>query len=457
VNRLLLVDDDPFALETLSEALGRAGYQVTASPDGREALGQLEEEGFDGLIVSRELTPLSGVALLGRAREIRPGLAAVVTSTDASVDGAVESMRAGAADYLSKPFHVDELVQAVGRCLARAADAPASPAGAQDGALRALTPALLQFEELIGRNPRMQRVYELIRTVAPAQSTVLITGESGTGKERVAAAIHRRSPRATRELVRVNCSAFAEGVLESELFGHVQGAFTGAVRTRMGLFRKADGGTLFLDEVGDLPSATQVKLLRVIQEREVQPVGGDQPMAVDVRIVAATNRNLSDEVRRGAFREDLFFRLNVIPIHLPALRERPDDIPHLAQHFVERFARECGKVVRGFTDRALGAMERYPWPGNVRELENAVERAVVLASDEIIDAHDLPPELRGTRSSLDGTFQLNTVRLSEVEEIVIRRVLTRTGWNIKRSAETLGITRATLYSKIKKFGLAVAR
>ncbi len=314
-----------------------------------------------------------------------------------------------------------------------------------------------QFEELIGRNPRMQRVYALIRTVAPASSTVLVTGESGTGKERVAEAIHRESPRRAGPLVRVNCSAFAEGVLESELFGHEQGAFTGAVRGRAGVFRKADRGTLFLDEIGDLPQATQVKLLRAIQEREVQPVGGDAALPVDVRLIAATNRELATEVKAGRFREDLFFRLNVIPIHLPALRERPDDIPPLAAHFLAKFAAQAGRTLAGFSDRAIAAMERYAWPGNVRELENAIERAVVLAQSAVIDLSDLPPEVRGGQAGADGTYQVNTVRLSEVEEIIIRRVLARTGWNIKRSAEMLGITRATLYSKIRKFGLAALR
>lgn len=257
--------------------------------------------------------------------------------------------------------------------------------------------------------------------------------------------------------MRVNCSAFSEGVLESELFGHEQGAFTGAVRSRAGVFRKADHGTLFLDEVADLPSATQVKLLRAVQEREVQPVGGDVPVPVDVRLIVATNRDLASEVRAGRFREDLYFRLNVIPIHLPPLRERMDDIAHLAQHFLGVFAQQCGKSVRGFTDRAMRLMERHPWPGNVRELENAVERAVVLALGDVIDVQDLPPELRGGGHTLDGAFQINTVKLAEVEELVIRRVLSRTNWNIKRSAQLLGITRATLYSKIRKFGLVMAR
>ena len=332
-----------------------------------------------------------------------------------------------------------------------------STAGTEGPALRTGSSQPAEFEELIGRNPRMLRVYNLIRTVAPASSTVLVTGESGTGKERVAEAIHRRSPRRGGPLIRVNCSAFAEGVLESELFGHEQGAFTGAVRGRVGVFRKADRGTLFLDEVGDLPQSTQVKLLRAIQEREVQPVGGDAAVPVDVRLVAATNRDLSAEVKAGRFREDLFFRLNVIPIHLPALRERPDDIPSLAFHFLAKFAVQSGKAVAGFTDRAIAAMERYGWPGNVRELENAIERAVVLAQTEVIDVADLPPEVRGGPGSADGTYQVNTVCLSEVEEIIIRRVLAKTGWNIKRSAEMLGITRATLYSKIRKFGLAAVR
>ncbi len=456
VARLLLVDDDPFALETLSDALGHAGYEVDVVSRASEALARLETSGYDLLITGYELEDLGGMELLDQVQQLHPGMPSMIITAMASRESAVAAMRAGALDYLAKPFHVEEFVGAVQAVLERvrrrAADEQAGEGAAATGSG---SPG--EFEQLIGRNPRMQRVYSLIRTVAPAGSTVLITGESGTGKERVAAAIHNRSPRSSGPFVRVNCSAFAEGVLESELFGHEQGAFTGAVKRRAGVFRKAHSGTLFLDEIGDLPTATQVKLLRVIQEREVQPVGGDTAVPVDVRLVAATNRDLSREVKEGRFREDLYFRLNVIPIHLPALRERPDDIPHLAQHFLQAFGKRCGKTVRGFTDRAVSAMERYNWPGNVRELENAIERAVVLATEEVIDLHDLPPEVKGTAGSVEGTFQLNTVRLSEVEEIVIRRVLTRTGWNIKRSAETLGITRATLYSKIRKFGLAAAR
>ncbi len=449
--RLLLVDDDPFALEALSGALAKAGYEADAVPDGPAALRLLGENPYDLLIAAARMQPMDGLALLDRVQDVQPGLAALLVTDRASLDGAVQAMRAGALDYLAKPFHVDELARAVDRALVRRRRLGEGAEERESARIEA--DATGEFEELIGRNPRMQRVYSLIRTVAPASSTVLITGESGTGKERVASAIHRRSPRRGGPFIRVNCTAFAEGVLESELFGHEQGAFTGAVKQRAGVFRKADRGTLFLDEIADLPAATQVKLLRVIQEREVQPVGGDVPLPVDVRLIAATNRDLAGEVKGGRFREDLFFRLNVIPIHLPSLRERPDDIPHLAEHFLRRFAGECGKEVRGFTERALAQMERYAWPGNVRELENAVERAVVLASDHVIDLGDLPLEVRGSGPSVDGAFQVNTVRLSEVEEIVIRRVLTRTGWNIKRSAQLLGITRATLYSKIRKFGL----
>jgi two-component system, NtrC family, response regulator HydG len=458
--RLLLVDDDPFALETLSSALERSGYHADAVPDGAAALRLLSENVYDLLVADMRMEPMNGTTLLAKARETVPGLPALIVTDTASLDGAVQAMRAGALDYIAKPFRVDEIARAIDRALTRAYRG--TSAGDDGGTENAAVAALMseqpaEFEDLIGRNPRMQRVYNLIRTVAPASSTVLITGESGTGKERVAAAIHHRSPRRSNAFVRVNCSAFAEGVLESELFGHEHGAFTGAIRARAGVFRKADGGTLFLDEISDLPSATQVKLLRVIQEREVQPVGGDVPLPVDVRLVAATNRELQAEVKSGRFREDLFFRLNVIPIQLPALRERADDIPHLASHFLKRFAKECGKDVRAFTDRSLAQMERYAWPGNVRELENAVERAVVLALEKVIDLQDLPPEVRGSGPTIDGGFQVNTVRLAEVEEIVIRRVLTRTNWNVKKSAQMLGITRATLYSKIRKFGLVAAR
>jgi two-component system response regulator HydG len=460
--RLLLIDEDPFALESLSEALERAGHETTVVPDVGQALSRLESERFDVIVVEVGLGEQGPEELVEALRLRAPDAAVIATTDQASLDGAVSALRSGVMDYVAKPFHVADMLRAVERAVARAQArrSEAGNGGDQDGDARvreARSAGPYEFEELVGRNPRMQRVYSLIQTVAPAGSTVLVTGESGTGKERVAAAIHRRSSRRNGPFVRVNCSAFAEGVLESELFGHEQGAFTGAHRARAGVFRRADGGSLFLDEVADLPQATQVKLLRVIQEREVQPVGGDNAVPVDVRLIAATNRDLAEEVRRGTFREDLYFRLNVIPIHIPGLRERPDDIPHLVDHFLAGFAEKTGKPVRGFTERALSALERYSWPGNVRELENAVERAVVLASEPVIDVQDLPPEVRGVGTSFDGAFQVNTVKLAEVEEIVIRRVLTKNGWNIKRSAEMLGITRATLYSKIRKFGLVAAR
>lgn len=469
--RLLLIDQDPIALKTLSNAAELAGHETVVAPDEQAGLEQLEAGAFDLIIadtgVGREGDP---EALMAEIRRRAPGVPVIATAQEASMDGAVRALRGGASDYIAKPLREDEVSKALDRAAAgsrrtepsnegagesAAPDQDAEPTSSRVHQAGACGP--YEFEDLVGRNPRMQRVYNLIQTVAPAGSTVLVTGESGTGKERVAAAIHRRSSRGDGPFVRVNCSAFAEGVLESELFGHEQGAFTGAHRARSGVFRRADGGSLFLDEVADLPHATQVKLLRVIQEREVQPVGGDRAVPVDVRMIAATNRDLAEEVRKGNFREDLYFRLNVIPIHIPALRERPDDIPHLVDHFLRNFADRTAKTVRGFTDRAMSALERYGWPGNVRELENAVERAVVLAHGEIIDVQDLPAEVRGVGTSLEGTFEINTVKLAEVEEIVIRRVLTKNAWNIKRSAEMLGITRATLYSKIRKLGLAAAR
>jgi two-component system response regulator HydG len=453
VARILLVEKDDFSADALAEALGRAGHDVATSVGSSRALDLLEKGSWDLLVAGIEGGTMSATELVEHSQEIEDAPPALVLSEDTSLEAAVTAMRAGALDYLVRPFHVNDVVEAAARALERGRARDTQP---DDSAL----PRARDFDGLVGRNPRMQRVYDLVRTVSGAESAVLLTGESGTGKESVAHAIHRRSPRAEGPFVAVSCTAFVEGMLESELFGHEAGAFSGAQKERAGAFRRAEGGTLFLDEIGDLPLSTQVRLLRVIQQREVQPIGSDRGVAVDVRLVAATHHDLAELVREGKFREDLFFRLNVIPIQVPALRERPDDIPHLAQHFLERFAARSARSTRpprGFTERAVTAMERYPWPGNVRELENAVERAVVLASEDVIDLHDLPTELRGSGGSIDGSYQLNTLRLSEVEEIVVRRVLTKTGWNIKRSAETLGITRATLYSKIRKYGMAVAR
>ncbi|GAB4225244.1 MAG: sigma-54-dependent response regulator transcription factor ZraR [Acidobacteriota bacterium] len=445
--RVLLVDEDPFVVETLGDALERAGHEVVRASGAGEALARFDGEAIAAVVAGLDGDGLDTRALLDDLRAREPGLRALVFGRRAD-EGTVGG---NGTAVLARPFHVEDLVGVLERTLALEGGSETDGAGA------GTAPAACDGT-LLGHNPKIRALKELIETVGPATSAVLITGESGTGKGRVARAIHDAGPRAGAPFVRFDCSAFEDGLLEAELFGAEQGAVPGLARARRGAFRRADGGTLYLADVDALPAPTQMRLLRVVQERSVTPLGSDVAVPVDVRVVSGVDGDLAAAVEAGRFREDLFFRLGVIPIAVPALRERPDDIPELAEHLLRVHAAACGKdALEGFTPRAMRALERYAWPGNVRELENAVERAVVLARGSEVDLEDLPPELRARRVELDETYQLNTVRLAEVEEIVVRRVLTRTGWNIKRSAEILGITRATLYSKIRKFGLVAAR
>ena len=432
-------------IETLTEALEKAGHKVVSASGTAEALAHLDGQGFGAVIAGHDGGGAGVTELIAGVRALQPGVPALLFG--AGLDGTLPANGTAPTAVIARPFHVESLVAAVERALGPEQDggSGAGDGGTSDGAL-------------LGRNPKIRAMKELIAAVAPAMSTVLIRGESGTGKERVARAIHRAGPRSAGPFVRFDCSAFDDGLLEAELFGAEKGALPAITRGRRGAMRRADGGTLYLADVGTLPAPTQMRLLRAIQERAVTPLGAEDALPVDVRVVAGTAVDLAAEVEAGRFREDLFFRLNVIPLEIPALRDRPDDIPELAGHLLGRYAAACGKSgLTGFTASALRAMERYAWPGNVRELENAIERAVVLARGPEVDVPDLPPELRARRVEIDESYQLSTVRLAEVEEIVVRRVLTRTGWNIKRSAEILGITRATLYSKIRKFGLAATR
>ena len=462
--RVLLVDDDPSALEALASALADAGYTAEAASDGPAALRLVGQKRFDLLIADADLASMDGPTLVARSRELSPQLPALLVTEDGAPDDALLALRAGAFGAIPRSSSAADFSRTVGRALEGRGEPSSERAPAGEPAPAAPEPrdeareeTLDEFDELVGPNPRMQRVLSLVRTVAPAHSSVLLDGEPGTGKARAAAAIHRRSPRATGPFVHFNCSAFGGAEVERELFGHVEGAFPGAARGRVGALRRADGGTLYLDEVSDLPAATQIKLLRAVQDRAATPVGGDDPLPVDARFVASTERDLAAEVRAGRFREDLYLRLGVIPIHLPALRERADDVPVLARRFLERNAAACGKRLDGFSEKAQQLLCRAPWPGNVRELENAVERAVVLAAGPLVDVDDLPPDLRGAPPPVDGALRIDTFNLAEVEEIVIRRVLAATNGNVKRSAQLLGVTRATLYAKIRRYELALTR
>jgi two-component system response regulator HydG len=435
--RILIVDDAPDTLEVLQRNLSSRGYQVFTAPGVSEAIQVLEQTAVDLVVTDLKMPKASGLDLVRHVRENLKDTEVVLITGYASIEGAVQAVKSGAEEYLSKPFTDEELFAAVQRVLeklhlrrAGQRALPAVPAGRHG---------------FLGESEAMAKVWQAVAKAASTVATVLIWGESGTGKELVARAIHYTSPRSAAPFVAVNCGGIPEGLLESELFGHVKGSFTGATESRAGFFQTADGGTLFLDEISDTSLAMQAKLLRVLQEKEVYMVGARRPQKVDVRVLAATNKDLFALVKKVTFREDLYFRLNVINISLPPLRERGDDILLLARHFAARFAKEAGKSVPQFSENALGVLKRYDWPGNVRELENVIQRLVVMTDGEVIEIPDLPPLMRFSAPRVNG---LNRT-LAEVEADYIRNVLAGVGENKTRAAEILGIDRKTLREKLK--------
>ncbi|MEO0085626.1 MAG: sigma-54 dependent transcriptional regulator [candidate division WOR-3 bacterium] len=438
---LLVVDDAPATLEVIERNLAGAGFRVFTAGSVADALRVLESAPVDLVITDLKMPGASGLELVRHVRENLRDTEVMMITGFASVESAVDAVKAGAEEYLAKPFTGDELLAAVERVLEklhirRAGQAETEPALAVHG--------------IIGDSEPMRRVRAAVARAAKATATVLITGESGTGKELVARAIHYSSARAAAPFVPVNCGGIPEGLLESELFGYVRGAFTGAGETRAGFFQTAEGGTIFLDEVSETSPSMQVKLLRVLQDHEVCMVGDSRPRKVDVRIVAATNKDLLQLVQKGVFREDLFFRLNVVTLVVPPLRERGNDVLLLARHFAAKFAREYGRPVPEFTDKALAALCNYDWPGNVRELENLIQRLLVMAETQTIDVPDLPAHMRYSAARRAG---LNRT-LAEVEAEHIRLVLASVNGNKTRAAEILGIDRKTLREKLKQAGSA---
>jgi DNA-binding NtrC family response regulator len=460
--RILVADDDAVIREGLRRVLGMEGYLVETQPNGRLALDRLQESSFDLLITDLKMPGMSGLEVLQAVRVLQPEMPVILITGFAAVDNAVEVMKNGAADYLAKPFANEEIVAKVRKAL------DARAVLLDEIYLRHELNDLHGFDCLLGESREMQKVYQRILQVAPTDSTVLITGESGTGKELVARAIHTHSQRREQAFVAVDCTSLAESLLESELFGHVKGSFTGAIQTKRGLFEVADGGTLMLDEIGNLSMGIQAKLLRVLQEREVTPIGGTKPIPINIRLVVATNSNLRDMVARGEFRYDLFFRLNIIPIDLPPLRERKGDLMLLAGNFLKRFADENLKEVRGFSPEAVRALEGYDFPGNVRELENLVERAVVLTLGEFIQQQDLevPGEEPGYSASVAEDVPRTIDELKErkrvlreqavepLERAFLLAALERNGWNITRAAEEVGILRPNFQAMLKKQGIS---
>jgi len=442
--RILVVDDEEIVRESLTDWLAEEGCAVEAVPDGAAAIRRVGEEAWAVLLVDLKMPGIDGLQVLAEARRLQSEATVVIMTAYASVDTAVQAMKLGAYDYLVKPFEPEELSHMVRKILAQQA------LRQENIALRKALKRQYRFHELVSKSPRMQAIFEVARSAAASHSTVLLLGESGTGKELLARAIHAESPRAEGPFVAVSCAALTETLLEGELFGHEKGAFTGATATRKGKVELAHGGTLFLDEIGDISPKLQLDLLRFLEQHEFRRVGGTEVIRVDARIIAATNRDLRQAVADGRFREDLFYRLNVIPILLPPLRDRTEDIPMLVEHFLELLRAETGKPIEGVTREALGALMARPWPGNVRELRNLLERGVVLSRGPYITAADL--ELLPA----PGAPGEAPVSLREAERRHIQIVLGRCGWNVTRAARALGIDRVTLHRKMEKYSLRPA-
>jgi len=434
--KILLVEDLANPRKALSILMKKNGLEADEAENGQAAIELLNKQEYDLIVTDLKMQPIDGMQLLQMARQQPNPPEVIILTAFASIENSVDAMRLGAFDYLSKPFKVDVLLNSIKNALAKKA---------QNLDLQNTNE---NFKEIIGNSEGINQVLWMTSQIANTNCTVLITGESGTGKELIARAIHEHSGRRNQPLVTVNCVTLAETLLESELFGHVRGSFTGAVRDRKGLFQEADGGSIFLDEIGDITPQTQKKLLRVLQEGEIRRIGDNQPIRVDVRIIVATNRDLEAEVAKGNFRQDLYYRLNVIPIHLPPLRERQDDIPLLAHHFIKKYAQEIGKEPPSLTPEALECLVAYPWPGNIRELENIIERALALSNKKILDPDDLMFRIRKigeSRSQPDGST------LAEMEKSVILKTLQSCAGNHKLAAENLGISMTTLWRKLKTY------
>ena len=449
---ILVVDDDKAHRVMLRALLSGWGYDVSEAEDGAIGIEKVHQRPFDAILMDIRMVKVSGLEALGEIKQFNAAIPIIIMTAYASVETAVGALKKGAYDYLTKPLDFDELKLTLGRAMDH------SRLREENRVLRETLGSQFDRRNLIGRSQAMTRLLETVAQVAPSEATVLITGESGTGKEMIAGAIHFNSPRKDGPFIRINCAAITETLLESELFGHEKGSFTGADRRKEGKFRQAESGSLFLDEVSEMSLAMQVKLLRVLQEREITRVGGDEAIKVDVRIIAASNKDLVDEIEKGRFREDLFYRLNVVTLNVPPLRERREDIPIMAQHFLEIFSERNRKTVRGFTPQAMDRMLKYPWPGNVRELMNAVERAVVLSRSEYLDEADL--SLMGKQpgrsmpvGSSASADNYESLPLDEVEKATILKTLEQAGGNKSETARRLGITRRTLHQKLKKYGM----
>lgn len=450
-NTILVVDDEPGMREFLEIMLQKDGYNVETAADGPEAIDKIEEKLFDLAIVDIQMPVLNGIEVLKKFNEKSPDTTVIMITAYASHETAIEAMKLGAYDYITKPFKIDEIKLVIKKALEK------KKLERENTRLRKELETQYGFGNIIGRSPSIVKVFELIKRVAELNVNILITGESGTGKELVARAIHYSGTRHERPFVPVNCGAIPETLMESELFGYKKGAFTGAARDKRGLFEEANGGTIFLDEIGDLPLHLQVKLLRVLEEKKIRPLGGTEATNVDVRVIAATNKKLEDEVTNGKFREDLFYRLNVIKIVLPPLRERKIDVSPLAIHFINKYSLEMDKDIRGISPKALEILENYHYPGNVRELENIIARCVALESSNVIRQETLPQLVTGRDYlDLDTSFASNSsldTLLGDVEKKMIEKALRTTNGNKTEAARLLGITLRSLRYRLAKHEL----
>ncbi len=441
--RILIIEDDEKMLNLLTKVLEKERFAVTPCLNGKDGLKKLEENSFDIAITDLRMPRMSGMELLKAVKRVSPDTYVIIMTAFGSIDSAVESIKKGAYNYIAKPFKMDEMLMVVKRALEE------KKLRKEVASLRREVGRKYQFSNIIGKSKVMQEVFDLIKRVSDSRSTVLIYGKSGTGKELVAKAIHYNSPRKNFPFVAINCSAIPDTLLESELFGHTKGAFTGAISSKKGLFEEAEGGTLFLDEIGDVSLSTQVKLLRVLQEREIKRLGMTESTKIDIRLITATNQILQEKVIKGEFREDLLYRLNVVPIVLPELKDRIEDIPLLVEHFLKKYSNQEKGIPKGITNKTMSLLLDYEWPGNVRELENVIEGAIALGRNEEILPEDLYPHFAKTKINLQQNEAAEGMSLAKIELKHITKILRATNGNRLEAAAILGIDRRTLYRKIK--------
>ena len=457
--RILVIDDEPIVCESLKRILDEEGYEAESALSGKEAFEKMKGHPFDIVITDLKMPGIDGMEVLRTFRKDYPDSIIIMITGFSTVETAVEAMKLGAFDYIPKPFTPDEVAVVVKKAIEK------KNLILENIYLRQELQEKYGFHNIVGKSKKMQEIYRIIAKVAVTDSTVLIYGQSGTGKELIARAIHFNSPRREKQFVPVDCAVLSENLLESELFGHVRGSFTGAVTTKPGLFEVADGGTVFLDEVGNISLSIQAKLLRVLQEREFTSVGGTKAKKVDIRLIAATNRDLEKMIKEEVFREDLYYRLNIVPIYLPTLKERQEDIPLLAVHFLRKYADEMGKTVKGFTPEAMEKLMRYPWPGNIRELENVVERTMVMIDGEMVGAEHLilpgqqEKEIPENQVPLTSEAlkevkkQMREKAVEEIEKAFVLNALERHQWNVTRAAEEVGMLRPNFQALMRKHNL----